>query len=411
MVQVVTDTPSLIVSEALDINQSNWDEPEHLALGQTAMHKLFKTVAIENAGAVQELPQASQRFDLEAQLYSDPLMPGRTLSGEQLLNRRVFNDALLVMHNGEVVHESYRNGMQPGDRHVIHSCTKSLCSMIVAIAIDEKRLDPGCFISDYVPEFLQRPEWQGVTLQHVLDMQAGIEYSEDYTNPNAHYWHYARAAGYYPPLEGEVAIGAKAWIYENLNTREHEPGTHFVYNSCLANVLGMALENVYQTGLAELFEQKLFQKVGAETAGYFNTDSTGFPITEGQFNLRLRDFARCASLILNKGKNLHGEQIVPPGFVQDVVRPDAAAKQAYQKIEIDEDFPHAQYRNQFWVFEPEKQQLAMLGIHGQFAWFDLTRNLMMVGNGSFPKQDGRLMMQALKTLWEETADKLDAYQT
>jgi len=408
MVHVITDKPSLIVSETLGIGQGNWDEPEHLALGQTQMHKLFKTLAIEPTGSVQVLPQAMQTFDLEAQVYSDPLMPGRSLNGEQLLNRRVFNDALLVMHEGKVIHESYRNGMRATDRHVIHSCTKSLCAMLVAIAIDEKYLDPNELISEYVPEFLGRAEWQGVSLQHVLDMQAGIEYSEDYTDPDAHYWHYARAAGYYPPLEGEHPIGAKAWIYANLNTRKHEPGTHFVYNSCLANVLGMALENVYKTGLAELFERKLFQQVGAESAGYFNTDNKGFPITEGQFNLCLRDFARCASLMLNKGMSLQGKQIVPAWFVNEVVSPDVAAKQAYQKLELDIDFPRAQYRNQFWVFEPEKQQFAMLGIHGQFAWFDLTRNLMMVGNGSFPKQDGRLMMRALKTLWEETANKLDA---
>jgi len=408
MVQVITDTPSLIVSEKLGIGQSNWDEPEHLALGQTQMHKLFKTLAIEPAGTAHVIPESKQSFDLETEVYSDPLMPGRSLSGEQLLNRRVFNDALLIMHKGELIHESYRNGMRATDRHVIHSCTKSLCSMLVAIAIEEKRLDPNELISEYVPEFLGRVEWQGVSLQHVLDMQAGIEYSEDYTDPEAHYWRYARAAGYYPPLEGEQAIGAKAWIYKNLNTRKHEPGTHFVYNSCLANVLGMALENTYETGLAELFERKLFQEIGAENAGYFNTDSQGFPITEGQFNLCLRDFARCASLMLNEGMNLQGKQIVPARFVKEVVSPDVAAKQAYQKVESDVDFPRAQYRNQFWVFEPEKQQFAMLGIHGQFAWFDLTRNLMMVGNGSFPKQDGRLMMQALKTLWEETASKLDA---
>jgi CubicO group peptidase (beta-lactamase class C family) len=407
MVKVVTADPSYCIHPELGIGQENWDEPEFLATGQTAMHELLKTVAIEAKPAPIDLKKAAHTFDLEKETYSDPLMPGRSLSGEQLLNRRVFNDALLVMHKGEVVHESYRNGMQSEDRHVIHSCTKSLCAMIVAIALQEGCLQASEQISHYIPEFQHRKEWVGVSVQHVLDMQAGIEYSEDYRDANAHYWRYARAAGYYPPLAGERAIGAKQWIFENLNTRICEPGTHFEYNSCLANVLGIALENVYKKNLAEIFEDKLYSRVGAESAGYFNTDPQGFPITEGQFNLRLKDFARCASLMLNGGKNLAGEQILPKDFVAATVSPNAHAQGAYQEPDKDSLFPNAQYRNQFWVFEPEKQQFTQLGIHGQFAWIDLKRDLMMVGNGSFPKQDGQLMMSALKTLWEETAVKLD----
>ncbi len=408
MVQVITSTPSYVINEPLGIGQGNWDKPEHLATGQINMHHLFKTLAIEAGDKVQPLPRSSSGFDLETARYTDPLLPGRDLSGEQLLNRRVFNDSLLIMHRGEVVHESYRNGMQAEDRHVIHSCTKSLCSMIVAIAIAEQRLDPARAISNYIPQFQERAEWQGVSLQHVLDMQAGIQYSEDYTNPNAHYWHYARAAGYYPPLPGDSAIGAKAWIYQNLTVRDDEPGTHFVYNSCLANVLGMALENVYEMDLSEIFERKLYQKVGAESAGYFNTDPQGFPITEGQFNLRLRDFARCAYLMINSGKNFAGEQVLPPGFTENIVRPNNEAKLAYHRKVGDTMFPNAQYRDQFWVFEPEQSQFTMLGIHGQFAWIDLERDVMMVGNGSFPQQDGPIMMGALKILWEETAQKLSA---
>ncbi len=407
MVKIVTEKPSYCINSELEIGQKNWDEPEFLATGQTAMHQLFKTVAIEASDEPFELKRSASAFDLEEQTYTDPLMPGRELSGEQLLNRRIFNDALLVMHKGEVIHESYRNGMQAQDRHVIHSCTKSLCAMVVAIAMEEGHLQAQTMISEYIPEFQGREEWSGVTLQHVLDMQAGIEYSEDYRDPEAHYWRYARAAGYYPPLEGEHAIGAKQWIFDNLTVRDCEPGVRFEYNSCLANVLGIALENVYQKNLAEIFEEKLYRRVGAETSGYFNTDPQGFPITEGQYNLRLRDFARCASLMLNEGRNLAGEQILPKHFVKETVLPDAHAKGAYQEEDKESLFPNAQYRNQFWVFEPEKQQFTMLGIHGQFAWIDLERDLMMVGNGSFPKQDGELMMSALKILWEETAAKLD----
>ena len=406
--RIITSNPAYVIDSELNIGQANWDAPAHLAIGQLSMHQLFKTVALQPGSPPTTLPRAKQALAVEQMNFADPLMPNRQLTGEQLLNRRIFNDGLLVMYRGEVVHESYRNGMTASDRHVIHSCTKSMCAMLVAIAIDEDKLDPSREISHYVNELQQRAEWQGVTLQHVLDMCAGIEYSEHYADPEADYWRYARAAGYYPPLPGEIAIGAKAWVVANLNKRAHSPGTCFLYNSCLTIVIGMALEAVFQCELAQLFESLLYKRIGAESEAWFNTDPQEFPIVEGQLNLCLRDFARWAALMSNCGKSISGEQVLPEYFVDQVIAADPAAQQAYHQIQPDRVFPNGQYKNQFWVLDPQGQQFAMLGIHGQFAWYDLSRELMMVGTGSHPQQDSELMMRSLNTLWQGVAREFPA---
>jgi CubicO group peptidase (beta-lactamase class C family) len=405
MVRTVTESPFSTLLPEFDIGQQNWDAPHHLAIGQLQMHHLFKTVALEPSTAPAPLPVSSKPLDLYSMAFADPLRAGLMLDGEQFLNRRLFNDALMVLHRGEVVHESYRNGMQAQDRHVIHSCTKSLCSMLVAMAIDEGKFSRAQPFSDYVPELATLDAWQGVSLQQVLDMQTGIEYSEDYTDPDAHYWHYARAAGYYPPLPGEEAIGVRNWVLQNLNVRVQQPGSCFSYNSCLTNLLGIALENAYQLPLAQLFEENLYQRVGPASEAYFNTDAFGFPITEGQLNLQLPDFARLALLLANDGRNLAGEQIVPQGFCEQLLVPDIRSQNAYQAGTPDPVFPTGQYRDQFWVVNPEQRQFTMLGIHGQFAWYDLQRELLVVGLGSYPQQDGVLMMTVLKTLWQTIAEQ------
>ena len=399
MVKQVAEKPSFKISDQFSIGQDNWDDADFLAVSQISMSSLFKTIAIENTDCVQPLAVSDKPLDVLALKFDDPLITGRSISGEVLLNRRLFNDALLVMHKGRVIHESYRNGMQATDRHVIHSCTKSLCSMIVAMAVDEGLLNPQALVSDYIDEFKDAEAWQTVTVQHVWDMQAGIRYSEDYTDPAADYWRYARAAGYYPPLEGEKAIGVKAWVFGNLNRRSDPPGTIFAYNSTLTIVLGIILENVYGLGLGELFENKIYSKIGAHHTGYFNTDLHDFPIVEGQLNLTLRDFARCGRLMINNGKNQEGLQVLPVDFVNRVVGIDQPAGQAYHDHISASVFPQSQYRNHFWVLEPEQQQLAMIGIHGQFSWCDLKNDLLIVGVGSYPKQDGNLMMSVMKTLW------------
>lgn len=402
MVKQVTDKPSYIIDQALNIDQSNWDHPDHLAIGQRKMENLFPTVAIQ-IDEISPLPFGEQ-LNTDNLNFQDPLDRSNTLGFDDFLNRRLYNDALLVMHKGRVVHESYRNGMQQDDRHVIHSCTKSLCSMIAAMAVEEGKLNSNNLVSQYIPEFKSVSAWDEVTVQHVWDMQAGIEYSEDYTQPDADYWSYARAAGYYPPLKGEKAIGARAWAIDNLNRQNYPPGTAFVYNSTLTNVLGMVLENIYGENLAQLFESKLYQPCGAEKDGYFNTDSQGFPITEGQFNITLRDFARLAYPIINNGKTLDNKDLLPSWFIEQTIAESNQDKLIYQAHVKDPVFTSGQYKNKFWVLEPEERRFTMLGIHGQFAWFDLEKDLMVVGMGSYPKQDGPLMMTTLKTLWHTIAE-------
>jgi len=401
--RIVTESPSYVIDAELHIGQNNWDSGEYLAIGQISMEKLFRTVALAPSDSALKFSSSNNQLDIDGMTFSDPLMVGRKVSGEQLLNRRIFNDGLIVIHKGQKIHESYRNGVTAKDRHVIHSCTKSLCSMLVAIAIDECLIEPQKQLSYYLEEFKEHSAWHGVTLQQVLNMQAGIEYSENYADPDAHYWDYARAAGYYPTLDGKPAIGVKAWSHKNLTNRSHAPGSCFVYNSCLANLLGMVLEKVYQDNLASIFESRLFQRCGTESEAFFNTDKQGFPIVEGQFNCRLVDFARCAFLMVNRGKNLGGEQIISPQFIDELVVCDSEARNAYHAQNKDKLFINGQYKNQFWINDPLKKQFCMLGIHGQFAWFDLNREIMMAGVGSYPTQDSELMMRSLNTLWQQVA--------
>lgn len=404
--KIITDKPSYVINAARGITRENWDHPENLAVGQLAMERLFRTVSLDAPQIKSPLPLSPVQLDVENFHLPDPLRPEKMITGEQFLNRRLFNDGLLVMHKSAIIHESYRNGLTAEDRHVLHSCTKSLCAMLVAMAIEEGLLDPSAQISHYIAPFRNQAAWQGVTLQHVMDMQAGLSYSEDYTDPEADYWSYARAAGYYPPRAKETAIGVKAWIFANLTGRSDAPGKAFCYNSCLANILGMALEQVHGQPLTEIFEQQLYTHTGAAEDGYFNTDPQGFPIVEGQLSLRLRDFARCAYPVINGGKSLSGYPLISPGFIEQISTPDPRAQKVYHARDKDDIFPNGQYRNQFWGVNPGQKQFTMLGIHGQFAWFDLRKDLMIVGFGSFPRQDGPLMMTCLKRLWLAIGDKV-----
>jgi CubicO group peptidase (beta-lactamase class C family) len=107
--------------------------------------------------------------------------------------------------------------------------------------------------------------------------------------------------------------------------------------------------------------------------------------------------------MINGGRNLKGESIVPGSFIADVCAPNAAAHRAFNAVERSARFPRGHYRNQFWVVEPHRQ-FTMLGIHGQFAWFDLDHALMIVGYGSFPVATSPLQTLAQLQLWRRIGE-------
>ncbi|HMN83815.1 MAG TPA: serine hydrolase [Burkholderiaceae bacterium] len=88
--------------------------------------------------------------------FDDPLLQ-RPIDWDTFIDRRLFSDGLLVMHRGRVRLETYRNGYRADDLHVVHSCSKTLTTMMVGIAVAEGRLDPVAPITRYVPALSDRP--------------------------------------------------------------------------------------------------------------------------------------------------------------------------------------------------------------------------------------------------------------
>ena len=386
-----------VINAPLGIDWSNWDFPTHLPYSQRAMPDFWPTDIIAAPAEPIPLSYASQSLDLTALDIAEPGSE-RRMSVEELLSRRMSNDALLIMHKGRVVHESYRDGMSETDRHVNHSTTKSLTTLLLGMAIEEGRVDPQAPITDYLEIFRDLQAWNQITVQQALDMRTGLRYEEHYEDPDCICWSYFRATGYYPPLE-DTHEGYADWIRHEMAVLEDTPGQRFNYASPITNALGLVASAVYGASVASLLEEKIFQHIGAEADAWLNLDPSGVAVTEGQLSLTLRDFARWASLFLNEGRNLLGQPVAPAAFIADISNPRAALQAAWQQGDYVDMAPDGQYRNQTYVLDAQGRQLAMLGIHGQFSLIDLDKGLLIVGYGSHPAQADQVLMDALLSFW------------
>jgi CubicO group peptidase (beta-lactamase class C family) len=374
---------------------TTWDQPCHLARGQLTTAERMPSAELEPGGPPTPV-QPGEQLGVDELSFTDPLT-GRSMPGSQFLDRRLYTDALAVVHDGEMVFETYRNGMTEHDRHVAHSCSKTLTTMMVGVAIADGKLERSRPMAELVPELAALPAWQPVTLEHVLDMATGIDLEENYEQPDSMYWRYAYEVGYYtgntPPSGNTLAF-----VTTELTRAVEPPGVRFNYGSYLTNLLPLALANAYGVPAVDLYEDRIYRHLGAERPALVNLDPAGNPIVEGQVNLTLRDFVRWGYLLMDEGRALGGQQVIPPEWVNDTYTPSRARAAAFARGEDAESMPGAEYHNQTWVLEPGRV-VTMLGIHGQFCWVDRETRTMIVGFSSYPVQTHPLLSATQRELW------------
>ncbi|HOZ26547.1 MAG TPA: serine hydrolase [Hyphomonadaceae bacterium] len=290
----------------------------------------------------------------------------------------MFTDGIVVLHRGEIVYETFRGALEPHLPHIAFSVTKSFVGLMAAILAHEGKIDTNALVSRYIPE-LADTAYGDATVRHVMDMTIGVQYSENYTDPNAEVRSYGIAAGFSPPPAGYS--GAET-IFDFLRTlkKQGEHGQAFAYKTCNTEVLSWIVQRVTDTPMAQLLSERIWQKLGAEEDAYIIVDRIGTAACGGGMNLSLRDLARFGEM-LRLGGVFNGQEIVPEEVVDDIANGgdrDHFAKAGYTTV------PGWSYRNQFWVSHDKFGAYTARGIHGQVCWIAPKADVVIARFASHP---------------------------
>jgi CubicO group peptidase (beta-lactamase class C family) len=208
--------------------------------------------------------------------------------------------SVLLIKNGTIILEDYLGGYSVNDLLAIKSCTKSIASLLIGIAIDKgyiKSVDNK--ILDFFPgdKNLKTSDWGKVTLRHILTMSSGIDWNDE--------------------LDRKIhSPGEK--IFKTIFQRDikNEPGTVFDYKSADADLISVIIKNT--TGMyADKFAEKyLFRPLGITDYDWHFNKQNGNPLMDGSLMLHPRDMAKIGMLVLNKGK-WKGMQIVSGDWIEE----------------------------------------------------------------------------------------------
>jgi CubicO group peptidase (beta-lactamase class C family) len=258
------------------------------SLAFRSMDTLFTTRSVPRGGPVWALPHDDHALDVS---YS---WQGQRYTAQQFLER-TYTNALLVMKDGRVVSEIYRNATTERTRFIGWSMTKSVTSVLIGCALAEGRIDSlDTPISRYLPE-LRGGGYEGVSIRHVMQMRSGVDYEERYD-----FEHPGRAASNH--IAALVKNAARFADAARTLPRIHEPGTFFQYKTIDTAVLGWLVERVTQGSVAAYTARCLWEPLGAEADGFYIMDGVpgvGREFSGAGFNASLRDFARFGQMVLD----------------------------------------------------------------------------------------------------------------
>jgi CubicO group peptidase (beta-lactamase class C family) len=225
---------------------------------------------------------------------------------EYINDEKLGIDSVTIIRNGYIVTDAYLNPLLKSDtKHIIHSCTKSIMSALIGIAIDKGYIKDihqpviGFFPDRKFENMDERKK--AITLEHLLTMSHGIR-----TQDSSFYkW------------KGLIKVQKSSdWVKYVLDQpMDTMPGERFDYSNLSSFLLSAIIHKQTKTSTLSFAKEHLFEPLGI-TDIKWSKNQNGVYKGWGEMWLAPRDMAKIGYLYLNKGV-WENKQIVPEKWVED----------------------------------------------------------------------------------------------
>ncbi len=268
---------------------------------------------------------------------------------------------IVVLQDGKIRMEEYRLDFGKDDRWTSFSVAKSLVSTLVGAAVSDGHIksleDP---LTDYIPE-LTGSGYDGVTVEQLLTMTSGVQWNEDYSDPESDVALFNNTK----PVDGLDPIVVYMKTLEN----EAEPGTRWQYNTGETNLIGVLVAKATGKTISDYLSEKVWQPYGMSQDGEWLLNEGGKEIGGCCISATIRDYALFGQFAMDGGK-IGDMAVVPDGWFEK-----AGTKQA------DIGVPGRGYGYQWWTYDDGS--FAGQGIFGQGIFIDPARNLVIASNSNW----------------------------
>lgn len=263
---------------------------------------------------------------------------------------------LLVLYKGHLLDEKYADGFTKDTPVLGWSMTKSILATCYGVLQNQGKIEVEwpAPIADW-----KNDERQEITLDHLLRMQSGLEWSEDYSGIS--------------DVTKMLFLDADMTKAQKDKKAIAKPTEIWNYSSGTSNLLSGILRQQFRSHQEYLdFPYKeLIDKIGAHSM-LIEADLEGNYVGSSYGWASTRDWARFGQLYLNQG-NWNGQQVFEDSWIEYITTPTALSDGTYGA--------------HFWLNNGEnypdvpKDMYSMNGYQGQYVFIIPSKDLVIVRTG------------------------------
>ncbi|MBW7967155.1 amino acid adenylation domain-containing protein [Bradyrhizobium sp. BR 10261] len=266
-------------------------------------------------------------------------------------------DSVLIARNGFVVENVYVSPFRAGIKHALNSATKAVTATAIAIALEKGLLsDVNRRVVEFLPDcFQRRDSFRDITIQHLLNMRSGIDWTEPLGphDEDIETSHRMKQGAHWVEFIAEQPMS-------------HRPGTYFNYCSANAHLLSAIVTKIAGVDMARFVQKNLFDHLNIVDFEWAS-DPQGITIGGWGLSLLPEDLAKIGYLYL-RGGVWKDKRLLPMAWTRQLVE---ASGEVYRG---------RAYRNFFWCL-PHKQVYIANGNHRQLAILIPRLNIVAVLTG------------------------------
>lgn len=279
-------------------------------------------------------------------------------------------DSIIIIRNGHLVLESYNHPGKPHFKHQIYSCTKSVSSALIGIAIDKGYIKSiHQTLLDFFPEkipSIQDSNKLKITLRDILMMATGLK-CEDTVAYN---------------FRGLREMWQRDdWVQYMIDLPLIDtPGSRFDYCNGASALLTAIIQKTTGKVASEFAKEHLFSPLGITDIHW--RSHNGITIGYSDLTMRPLDLGRLGYLFLKGGK-WKDQQILSAEWVSESTQKQINNTETYG------------YGYQWWIMSPDIY--AARGAYGQRIFVMTGQRMVVVITGQLKEARSQLPEEILYT--------------
>jgi CubicO group peptidase (beta-lactamase class C family) len=278
---------------------------------------------------------------------------------EHIKSQNINIRSVVVIRNGYLLLDAHIHPYQKDSWQIIHSCTKSITSALIGIAIDKGYIESVKtpvleFFPERTPANLDENK-KALILEHLLTMSTGFLARDSYL----YNW------------QGVNKMRAsRDWVQYVLDLpMANSPGARFDYSNCASFLLSAILQESTGTNAFAFAKEHLFRPLGIHEVAW-PSNPQGITLGWGGIRMKPLDMAKIGFLYLNKGV-WEGKQVVSSSWVK------ASTREQIKAGTLSDGYGY-----QWWV-NTDGYYMA-LGYSGQYIVVLPQQNMVVVFTSALP---------------------------